>query len=66
MTPDCVSFKPNIRENKTGPNSETVAEVSPHFVLIELVAQQEILRHYMNVYFSMALNVFSSPSLQYR
>ena len=24
-TPDCVSFKSKIRENKTGPNSETVA-----------------------------------------
>jgi hypothetical protein len=24
-TLDCVSFRPNIRENKTGPNSETVA-----------------------------------------
>jgi hypothetical protein len=51
MTPDCVSFKPNIREKTTGPNSETVAQVSPHFVLIELVAQQEILRHYMECLF---------------
>ena len=24
-TPDCVSFKSNILENNTGPNSETVA-----------------------------------------
>ena len=24
-TPDCVSFKSKILENKTGPNSETVA-----------------------------------------
>ena len=25
ITPACVSFKSNIRENKTGPNSDTVA-----------------------------------------